>query len=229
MTTLRTVVLGILAGAVIGIVLLVAAVFLLSTWRGERPAGEDFSAAALESTTNPPLPEAGVRYLPVTIYQRAPTEAFALAPAVGRIVDFPSPVEKARQIVRLVLEGVPGAPGVLAIPPGVHYREVYIDDRRIAWVDLDGASLGAIGGSEDEQLVVAVLARSLVEDLDEVDRVGLLVDGKPALSLRGHIDLSRTYTGREWPLMASGAPNTETAPEAGSEAAGDSGATPGEG
>lgn len=229
MTRRRAVVLGLVFGILAGCVVL-GLLFFLFGGRERTPAGgTDFVAATAVEAGEGPSPGLSVRYLPVTIYQRATTEELALAPAVARIVDFPSPVEKARQIVRLALEGVLGAEGVLAVPRGVHYREVFIDDRRTAWVDLDGASLGSVGGSEDEQLVMAVLARSLVEDLDEVDRVGLLIDGRPAASLRGHIDLSRTYTGREWPVAGSGEGDAGEAPPPAPEAETPAGETPGEG
>ncbi|MDQ7087410.1 MAG: hypothetical protein Q9Q13_05930 [Acidobacteriota bacterium] len=55
-------------------------------------------------------------------------------------------------------------------------------------------------GSDAEQAVVAALARSLVEGLDEVRAVGLLVGGENRRTLAGHVDLTRVYDGSEWPL-----------------------------
>jgi hypothetical protein len=81
----------------------------------------------------------------------------------------------------------------------VRLREVLIDDRGIAWVDLEGPSLRVVGGSDEEMALVAALARSLNENLEEVDRVGFLISGEPAETLVGHVDATRTYTGYEWP------------------------------
>lgn len=191
-----------LAAGVVGGLLIVAGFGLSSCGRGARgradgagpaPGGTDAAAPAAS-------PDADVPYREVTIYLRAPGEALALAAVPARIVDFPSPVERARQIARLVLDGVPDAAGAVApARPGVRLREALIDDRGIAWVDLDGPSLRAVGGSDEELALVAALARSLNENLEEVARVGFLVSGEPAETLAGHVDATRTYTGYEWP------------------------------
>jgi hypothetical protein len=137
---------------------------------------------------------------PVTIYTRADTGDLAVSGDVGQIVWHGSPSDRARQIVDLVLNGVPGEDGKARPPaPGLRWQEVYVDDRGIAWVDLDGRTLDVIRGSDQEQALVASLARSLVEALDEVSRIGVLVDGEPRRTLIGHVDLSRTFTGLEWP------------------------------
>jgi len=64
----------------------------------------------------------------------------------------------------------------------------------------------------------AVLLFSLqgpdIEGLDEVRRVGIVVDGEPRRTLAGHVDLSRTFTGREWPLASELEPETVAAAEA---------------
>jgi hypothetical protein len=171
---------------------------------GRTPRGRAGGATGAQGESAAPAaaaaPETEVTYEEVTIYLRAPGEGLALAAVPSRIVYFPSPVERARQIVRLVLDGVPEATGAVApVRAGVRLREVLIDDRGIAWVDLEGPSLRAVGGSDEEMALVAALARSLNENLEEVARVGFLVSGEPAETLAGHVDATRTYTGYEWP------------------------------
>lgn len=157
----------------------------------------DATAAGSASST-PETDRVGTR--PVTIYTRADTGDLAVAGDVGQIVWHGSPSDRARQIVDLVLNGLPGEDGKAHPPaPGVRWQEVYVDDRGVAWVDLDGRTLDVIRGSDQEQALVASLARSLVEALDEVSRIGVLVDGEPRRTLIGHVDLSRTFTGLEWP------------------------------
>jgi hypothetical protein len=171
---------------------------------GRTPRGRAGGATGAQGGSAAPAaaaaPETEVTYEEVTIYLRAPGEALALAAVPSRIVYFPSPVERARQIVRLVLDGVPEATGAVApVRAGVRLREVLIDDRGIAWVDLEGPSLRAVGGSDEEMALVAALARSLNENLEEVARVGFLVSGEPVETLAGHVDATRTYSGYEWP------------------------------
>jgi len=193
--------LGLAVGALGGLLIL-AGMGLSSCGRGprgraDRAGGAQGEAAAPAAAA---VPETEVAYEEVTIYLRAPGEALALAAVPARIVYFPAPVERARQIARLVLDGVPEATGAVApARAGVRLREALIDDRGIAWVDLEGPSLRVVGGSDEEMALVAALARSLNENLEEVARVGFLVSGEPAETLAGHVDVTRTYTGYEWP------------------------------
>jgi hypothetical protein len=207
-TRTQSVLLGLLAGAAVGVLVLLA-VWLLAG-DGERGSGaasdEPDTARAGPERASPPGPDSGptVRMQPVTIYQRAPTADVTLVGVPAQIVWLDSPVERARQIVRIALEGTE-QDQVEAYPPtlrSMEYRDVFIDDRGIAWVDLKPASALRVGGSDEEQALMAVLARSLVEGLDEVRRVGLLVDGEPRRTLAGHLDLERTFDGSEWPLAA---------------------------
>ncbi len=151
--------------------------------------------AAPEATTpRSARPATQIETRPVTIYGRAQDESFLLVGRTAQIVWFGSAADRGRQIVSLVLDSDAGS-----VPGGVVCTEVHLDDRGTMWVDLARSSLGSVRGSDEEQALVACLARSLVEALDEVDRVGVLIDGEPRRTLAGHVDLSRTFTGAEWP------------------------------
>lgn len=139
-------------------------------------------------------PATQIETRPVTIYGRAQDESFFLVGRTAQIVWFGSAADRGRQIVSLVLDSDAGS-----VPRGVVCTEVHLDDRGTMWVDLARSSLGSVRGSDEELALVACLARSLVEALDEVDRVGVLIDGEPRRTLAGHVDLSRTFTGAEWP------------------------------
>ncbi len=159
----------------------------------------------------------------VAIYQRADKDELLLVGVPAQVVWFNAPVDRARQVVQLVLEGVPGAENVTPpAPPGIRYRDIYITARGVAWVDLDGASLGELDGSDEEMALVGALARSLTGALSEVQAVGILIDGRPHDTLAGHVDLTRTYTGAEWPAtggLPAAPPEGEAAPAPGSEPA----------
>lgn len=214
----RNIILGVAAGAAAGLVVLLAVIALVGG-DDEGATEEEPAPAGVSGAVEPAGPPGGdaqrvpakaagpaVRMQPVTIYQRAASQELRLVGVPAQIVWLDSPVERARQIVRLALEGV-GRQDVEAYPPAggrVAYREVFIDDRGIAWIDLDPASVHEIQGTDEEQSVVAVLARSLVEGLDEVQRVGILVDGESRRTLVGHVDLERTFTGTGWPVIDGG-------------------------
>lgn len=190
--------LGVLAG-ILGGAIIVTGLWLMGCGRAPRRAA---AAPAASAPASPAPAPAGVElaYEEVTVYLRDPGAQLALVAIPGRIIAFPSTLDRARQIVRLVLDGVPEATG--GEPPvraGVVLRDVYLDDQLTAWIDLDAASLRIVGGSDEEQALVAALSRSLTDNLDEVGRVGFLVSGRPAETLAGHVDATRTYTGYEWP------------------------------
>ena len=196
--------------------LLLILVALLISFCGRRAAGR----GAVEGIT-PDAPGAAitegappeVKTQDVSIYQRAETEELALAGVASQIIWFDAPVDRARQVAQLVLEGPPGASGVVTpAPAGLRYHDVYVTAKGIAWVDLEGNTIGELAGSDEEQALVAALARSLTEALAEVRRVGVLVDGRPRKSLAGHVDLTRTYTGQEWPVI--GGPPVPPQPKA---------------
>lgn len=157
----------------------------------------------------------------VTIWQRATTDEVLLTGVPAQVVWFDAPAERARQIAQLVLDGLPDAKN--AVPPGaagIRLRDVLIANTGTAWVDLDGASLTALAGSDEEYALVGALARSLTGALEDVQRVGLLVDGGPRETLAGHVDLGRTYSGREWPTTGGGdAPPGGSAKDGGDQAA----------
>jgi len=199
---------GALAGAVLGGLFLWVAITGFGAPRNRNAPREETARAAPAGREPAPPPAAPaaeetpeVETRPVTIYRRAETDGVALVPSLGQIVWFGSPVDRGRQIAQLVLDGVAGAPrGVAPAPHGLGIRDVHLAPDGTMWVDFAPGAVARIAGSDTEQSLVACLARSLVEGLDEVRRVGFVVDGEPRRTLAGHVDLGRTYTGREWPL-----------------------------
>lgn len=194
----QAITLGVLAGVVL-------AGALLMTVIGVRP--EEGAEAAVDGPLpvqlrQPIVPAAPerVRTQAVTVYQRAMSGELLLAPVTAQIIWFSSPVERARQIAQLAIEGIPAAKGVVRPSTAtLRVRELYIDAQGTAWVDLEAEGVARLQGSDEEQSVVAALSRSLVLGIDEIHRVGVLVGGEPRRTLAGHLDLSRVFSGREWP------------------------------
>ena len=203
MTRGRAIVLGLATGVLVAALALLL-VAHLARRRGEAVPGGDVPAH-LRPEASPPPPAPSLAMVDVTYYQRA-ADGRELVPVPGRIVDFPSPVDRARELVRLVLQGPPpsAVDAVRPAPPGIEYREVYLDPRGIAWVDLRAKGPWERMGSDEETALLACLARTLVRGIPLVRRVGFLVEGETRRTLAGHVDLSRTWTGNEWPAAGEG-------------------------
>ncbi|MBP7147607.1 MAG: GerMN domain-containing protein [Acidobacteria bacterium] len=203
----------------LGLALLVL-VFGLANRRGRVDSplggepGEERRPGAPSAAPAAAQPAAEIEFRPVRIYQRASGQDLALASSAQDIAWVGSPSERAREVVRKVFEAPAVAGRTVPQPPGLRVREVYVDASGTAWVDLEGASLRGLGGSDQELALVASVSRSLTDGIDEVRRVGFLVDGAARASLAGHVDATRTYSGWEWPLAPQGERDGRAAPDA---------------
>jgi hypothetical protein len=111
---------------------------------------------------------------------------------VQREIPFGEPiVEQARRIVEAQLDAAP-APFASAIPPGTTLRALFVSARGDAFVDLSGnVTRKHLGGALDELFTVYVIVNALTVNLPAILRVQILVDGKEADTLAGHVDLRR--------------------------------------
>jgi len=101
-------------------------------------------------------------------------------------------VEQGRQIVMAQLAERPPSPYVSVIPEGTTLRAFYVTDRGDAFVDLSPEVVsGHPGGSLNELLTVYAVVNAVTSNLPVVKRVQILVDGKEADTLAGHVDLRR--------------------------------------
>jgi spore germination protein GerM len=103
-----------------------------------------------------------------------------------------SVVNQGKQLLQALLDG-PEAKEPQASPcfgPGAAYLELYLDGRGLAVVDLPRLTVdGLPGGTSSEVATLYCLIRTLTQNLPQVSRVQVLIDGQPAESLRGHLDL----------------------------------------
>ena len=116
-------------------------------------------------------------------------DGMALRP-VQREVAFGDPVtEQARRIIEAQLAAAP-QPLASAIPDGTQLRALYISDRGDAFVDLSGEITNKhTGGALDELFTVYAIINALTVNLPAITRVQILIDGKEADTLAGHVDL----------------------------------------
>ena len=76
----------------------------------------------------------------------------------------------------------------------VRLRELYLDDSGTAYVDLASVQQKEIRVSaRDELLALYAVVNTLMQNIEDIKRVRILLDGREAQTLAGHIDLSRAF------------------------------------
>jgi hypothetical protein len=106
-------------------------------------------------------------------------------------------IAQGRQILVAQLEAPP-PPYVSVIPPGTEVRAFYATPKGDAFVDLSRAVTDAHrGGSLGELLTVYAIVNAVTTNLPSIQRVQILIDGKQADTLAGHVDLRRPLEGSD--------------------------------
>ncbi len=92
-------------------------------------------------------------------------------------------------IIGALLEGPQGSKLASAIPAGTRLLHLFLTDDGTAYVDFT-QELSRLhpGGVASEQLTLYAIVNSIVLNLDSVERVMLLLEGKPVPTLTGHMD-----------------------------------------
>jgi len=108
------------------------------------------------------------------------------------IFDTATPGDQIKQIVADLISGPTGADALRVLPPGTLLRQAYILDNGVAFLDFSSElTEGMGGGSMSEILAVYAIIDSVVLNIAEITRVGILVNGRPLKTLNGHLDLQR--------------------------------------
>ncbi|MGD8504138.1 MAG: GerMN domain-containing protein [Syntrophobacterales bacterium] len=106
--------------------------------------------------------------------------------------DTPSAVEA---IIAALLKGPENSQLVSPIPAGTQLRHLFVTDDGTAYLDFTAAiSQAHPAGVTAERLTLYAIVNSLVMNLDAVERVQLLLEGKPASTLSGHLDIRYAKT-----------------------------------
>jgi spore germination protein GerM len=79
---------------------------------------------------------------------------------------------------------------VAALPPKLELRSAYLPADGVAVLDLGMDPPPSLGSSE-EVTIVAALVDTILQNVAGTTRVRLLVNGEPAETLGGHVDLTR--------------------------------------
>lgn len=158
------------------------------------------AAAALESDV-PSSPEAQ-RTINVKLF-------FSSKDAPGLVIEdreVPFSADLPRQLRTVLEELVKGSRSELrpTLAADTRVLEVFVTARGVAYVDLSKeATMGHAGGSDEELRSVYSVVNTITTNFPAVRRVQILVDDRPAVTLAGHVDLSRPLAADMTLLAAS--------------------------
>jgi len=98
-------------------------------------------------------------------------------------------LERCRVIINELLKG-PRGDLVRAIPRGTKLRSIFLVEGDTAYIDLSSrVSTGHPGGIRSELITVYSIVNTVVLNVSEIDKVKILIEGKDAETLAGHIDI----------------------------------------
>lgn len=177
-------------GALVTLVVAWLLFIALPQWAARPAAEPDVEEERIAQRAGEPAPESAAPQIKARLFYVS-ADGRRLED-VERDVPFASSVSaQARAIIEAQLQPV-AEPLVSAIPEGVVLREVFVTDRGEAYVDLTGEiSSNHTGGSLDEILTVYTIVGALTQNLPDIKRVQILIDGREADTLAGHVDLRR--------------------------------------
>ena len=146
--------------------------------------------ASPDAPVAPAPPPAPTAHITATLFYGA-RDGLLLQPIRVEVPLAEGAVAQGRQIVRALLQPPP-SPYLPVIPPGTTLRAFYVTSSGDAFVDLSGdISAKHSGGTHAELLTVYAIVNAVATNLQGVQRVQLLVDGKEADTVAGHVDVRR--------------------------------------
>ncbi len=141
-------------------------------------------------TTEAAVPGASVARITATLYYGS-EDGQSLVSVRREVPLAEGLVPQGREIIGAQLQAAP-SPFVSVVPEGTLLRAFYVTDRGDAFVDLSSeASLRHPGGSSTELLTVYAIVNAVTANLPTIQRVQILIDGREADTLAGHVDLRR--------------------------------------
>ena len=169
-------------------VLVLIAISIARMYGPQEPAAPD------QPSTTAPSDTKETAHLTATLFFGS-TDGQTLIPIRRDVPLASSVVEQGRQILTAQLTAQPPESHVNVIPSGTTLRAFYVTDRGDAFVDLSADVVrGHPGGSLNELLTVYAIVNAVTANLPAARRVQILVDGKEADTIAGHVDLRRPLT-----------------------------------
>ncbi len=126
----------------------------------------------------------------VKLYFSVPQENYLL-PQERRITSSSGITAQARAILAELISGPGSSSFAPTIPPKTEVRAIYVRDKCI-YIDFSSTLREAHpGGSSGELLTIYSIVNSLLENLPSQSEVQILIQGRPAETLAGHIDIRK--------------------------------------
>lgn len=97
-----------------------------------------------------------------------------------------------RSILKMLIQG-PRGEMIGTLPAGTAVRAFFIDGTTAVVDFTDAIRERHPGGCRTEMLTVFSIVNSLVLNMDGIDRIRILIDGRETDTLAGHIDLHPAY------------------------------------
>lgn len=117
----------------------------------------------------------------------------SLIPESRKIIDESYGVERAKRAIIELIKG-PFEKGMRTIPKGTKLRELYIDKNGLAYIDFSKEiTQNYPKGVWIEVLSVYSIVNTLVFNFSEIKYVKILIEGKEAETLAGHIDIEEPF------------------------------------
>jgi len=173
---------------VVVVIILAAAAAGVYVWTLMRSPGVQQNA---EAPSQPALakPPRADEPLMITLY--FPSDGM-LASGSAAVKRQPDGQSQAREILAAMLGDQRAAQ--TALLKDIRLRELYLDATGTAYVDLAAAPQKEIRASAGEELTaIYAIVNALTQNLEEIKRIRILLDGREAQTLAGHIDLTRTF------------------------------------
>ncbi len=183
---------------VITVIVLLAAALMMGFYAGRIRAHMVRSAEQAQGTHAPVAPPAAGPTETVTLYV-AFDDSGSIRPRPTQIPLSGGRQQRAEGLLRALLAIYLERPSPHVLPPGSDVRGVYIvatstQTPTIAVVDLNQAVAdGHRSGVLVEELTVASIVQTLTANLDGIQEVKILVEGKERDTLAGHADLSNMF------------------------------------
>jgi hypothetical protein len=124
----------------------------------------------------------------------------ALRPEEHRLALPPEPTERARELLRTLVARYQKDPSPHPLPEGADVRDVYLmpegdSGQTIAVVDVNSIFAESHrSGVLVEDLTIASIVTTLHQNLPEIARVKIIVEGQERPTLAGHADLTVFYS-----------------------------------
>jgi hypothetical protein len=179
---------ALIAGVAVAVVALSWAMFAALGWLLRRPVpGSESPAAPTAAAT----PDPAAPRINATLYF-ASEDGQRLVASQQEVRLGGSIVEQARAILDAQFSTTPPEGLTSTIPEGAAVRGIYVSSQNEVFVDLEPTARSKHpGGSMQELLTVYTIVNALLTNLPTLQQVQILIDGREADTLAGHVDLRR--------------------------------------